>query len=149
MATAIPNLIMCVMPVFASLSRSLLTIDIVGARFSTVASVNGFGGCLSVVFLIMLCLCPVDANKVAWLSDPSGSRSYDVAGWGSEIVFPFFSDLYTAGAETPDTTAASCRTGVGLCVRALGWQKWAPPSPPDCGPRHPCQDGFEYAQFPY
>ena len=41
----------------------------------------------------------VNANRIAWLSDPSGSRSY----WGTEIVFPFFSDLYNVGAETLDT----------------------------------------------
>ena len=45
----------------------------------------------------------MNANRVAWLSDPSGSRSYDVAGWGSEIVSPFLSDLYNMGAEILDT----------------------------------------------
>ena len=57
-ATATLNLIMFVMPALALLSRFLLTIETGGARFSIVGKVSGFGGCLSVVLLIMLCFCP-------------------------------------------------------------------------------------------
>ena len=61
----------------------------------------------------------VNANRVAWLVGPSGSRSYDVAGWGSEIVFPFFPDLYNAGAETLDTKQQCLRP---QCLRV----RWPP-----------------------
>ena len=95
-ATATLNLVTFVVLVFASLSRFRLTIETGGVRFSIVANVSGFGG-FQHRFIDNAMFLPrpgrVNANRVAWLSDPSGSRSYDVAGWGSEIVFPFLSDL--------------------------------------------------------
>ena len=48
----------------------------------------------------------LSSGQVSWLADSEGKRSFDVSTWGSDIVTPFFSRLYTSSVESLHDKAA-------------------------------------------